>query len=139
MQLGNCVSIDYVPNGSGTRCYWHDTEKVLNQNDAVDQYYKVNTCVDSTTGTPGTCVPEFSEVVDSRSIGGKGEDIATKDECKQFCNDETTCVGFDFVVSFAKPCFFFNDLEAMQMTNTASTGITQYRITKRCGKFPTLI
>ena len=73
LQVEECYSIDFVKNTGGVRCYWHDEAKELVRNDAVDQYRKYNSCPTttvSTISTPGECVPQYTKLDDTRSVGG---------------------------------------------------------------------
>ena len=128
------MSIDYVRNGGGIRCYWHDEEKGFIPNDDVDQYRKVNTCPTTTGSTPEECVPEFTALEDVGSIGGvRNTELLELEACKEYCNDEEDCVGFDFnVAQSANPCWFFTDEDKLIQSAFERVGIVQYRIERRC-------
>jgi hypothetical protein len=130
------VFFDFVKNSGGTRCYWHTEEKGFSTDNNIDQYYKTNTCPTTlnTGQTDGPCVPLFSELRDTGSVGGvKNDNLKDVAACKQYCNDEKDCVGFDFDAKKPdSPCFFFVDLGKLENSAFTRTGIMQYRISKRC-------
>ena len=83
---------------------------------------------------PEQCEPEFAELEDVGSIGGvTNTELLDLDECKNYCNVEEDCVGFDYnAAQSANPCWFFTDEDKLLQSAFERIGMVQYRIEKRC-------
>ena len=78
-------------------------------------------------------MPAYTELNNSAGEGGVPKPVFTDlTMCKTGCNDDATCVGFDYDVNASPICWFFNNADLMKMSTNTRKGVNQYRLTSRC-------
>ena len=111
------------------RCWLHkdvDFVKDAKDDSGADQYRRVPCSapiVPSTDAT--TCVYEYSIEKDTSSNGAADGDVDDLEECKEACNDDEDCLGFDWDEDSDSKCWLHTDEDDFKDSNDR-TGVDQY-------------